>query len=129
MKVILRTLLFLNAILNLTIGLLLLASFIPGLFIRLNMPPATPAFYGQLLGVALLGFAWLQCRAAINSKLVALTASITGHVNWISGAILLAWVIVLYADQMLAGIGLPLFGTVLIVIGVLLVKLAHVSRI
>lgn len=126
MKAVLRTVLFLDAVLNLALGVLFLASPWQQLYVSLQIPPADPALYGQLLGVLLVGVAWLQWHATINGQLTIAVARVSGHVNWISGALILAWVLALGLHPKGAGmVFLPALAVVLIVFALFLIKLSH----
>ncbi|WP_446526995.1 hypothetical protein, partial [Photobacterium swingsii] len=69
MKALLRLVLFLDAAVALCVGLVLLASPMTSVFGALQLPQPEPAMYGQLLGVTLIGLAWLLWQATINGQL------------------------------------------------------------
>jgi hypothetical protein len=50
-----------------------------------------PAMVGQMLGLALLGLAWLSLRGAVDGAMTIGVAKIVGHVTWLAGALVLAW--------------------------------------
>jgi hypothetical protein len=53
-----------NACLSVVLGVLMLAATWDGLYDALDIPQPHPWVYAQLLGAALLGFAWIAWRAA-----------------------------------------------------------------
>lgn len=129
MKAMLRTVLFLDAVLNLALGVLFLLSPWQQLYASLQVPRADPALFGQMLGVVLAGLAWLQWHATLNGQLTVTVAKVSGHVNWICGAFILAWVLALGLPVKGAGIVfLPALAAVLIVFALLEVKLSHSVR-
>ena len=93
MKAMLRTVLFLDAALNLALGVLLIASFWSSLYAAIEVPAPSPVLYAQALGVAFIGVAWLQWHATVNGQLTATVAKVTGHINWVTGAFVLGWLI------------------------------------
>ncbi|ODP30858.1 hypothetical protein A9762_09110 [Pandoraea sp. ISTKB] len=129
MKAMLRTVLFLDAALNLALGVLLIASFWSSLYAAIDVPAPSPVLYAQVLGVAFIGLAWLQWHATVNGQLTATVAKVTGHINWVSGAFVLGWLI---SGQLVVSSGgklmLAALGAVLLVVGGILVKLASSVR-
>lgn len=89
MKVLLRAVLFFDALLDLMLGILLLFSPFTTLYSALQLPQPQPALFGQLLGVALLGLAWLLLQATWNGQLTVAVARTVGPVN-LAGALLVA---------------------------------------
>lgn len=129
MKAMLRTVLFLDAALNLALGVLLIASFWSSLYAAIEVPAPSPVLYAQALGVAFIGVAWLQWHATLNGQLTATVAKVTGHVNWVIGAFVLGWLI--SGQLAVTGGGkllMPALGAVLLVVGAILVKLASSVR-
>ncbi|APD13452.1 hypothetical protein [Pandoraea pulmonicola] len=129
MKAMLRTVLFLDAALNLALGVLLIASFWSSLYAAIEVPAPSPVLYAQALGVAFIGVAWLQWHATVNGQLTATVAKVTGHINWVTGAFVLGWLI--SGQLTVTGGGkllMPALGAVLLVIGAILVKLASSVR-
>ncbi|WP_353193767.1 hypothetical protein [Pandoraea pnomenusa] len=129
MKAMLRTVLFLDAALNLALGVLLIASFWSSLYAAIEVPAPSPVLYAQALGVAFIGVAWLQWHAAVNGQLTVTVAKVTGHINWIIGAFVLGWLI--SGQLSVTGGGrllMPALGAVLLVVGGILVKLASSVR-
>ncbi|TWG79745.1 hypothetical protein L602_000600001450 [Cupriavidus gilardii J11] len=94
MKVLLRTVLFFDALFDLGLALVLLVSPFATLYAALQLPPAEPALYGQLLGLALLGFAWLLGQAAFRGDLTLPVARMAGPVNLASALLIAAWLVV-----------------------------------
>ncbi|MBN9095725.1 hypothetical protein [Pandoraea pnomenusa] len=129
MKAMLRTVLFLDAALNLALGVLLIASFWSSLYAAIEVPAPSPVLYAQALGVAFIGVAWLQWHATVNGQLTATVAKVTGHINWVIGAFVLGWLI--SGQLSVTGGGkllMPALGAVLLVVGGILVKLASSVR-
>ncbi|WP_287496780.1 hypothetical protein [Pandoraea sp. CB10b_02] len=129
MKAMLRTVLFLDAALNLALGVLLIASFWSSLYAAIEVPAPSPVLYAQALGVAFIGVAWLQWHATVNGQLTATVAKVTGHINWVTGAFVLGWLI--SGQLAVTGGGkllMPALGAVLLVTGAILVKLASSVR-
>ncbi|WP_205962805.1 hypothetical protein [Pararobbsia silviterrae] len=132
MKPILRALLVVDGVLTLVLGLALVASPWANTIVALQAVAPKPPALGQLFGIALLGFAWLQWHAAYDGQLTVAVARVTGHVNWISGVVLLAWLIALHDPSVEASRAIvfsgPVIALVLLVIGVGLVRLADAIR-
>lgn len=103
MKILLRAVLFLDALLQLLLGILLLASPFATLYAALQLPQPQPALYGQLLGVAMVGFAWLLVQATINGQLTVAIARTVGQVNLIGAILIVSWV--LFLDMPVQGAG------------------------
>ncbi|AOY90860.1 hypothetical protein BKK79_02810 [Cupriavidus sp. USMAA2-4] len=103
MKVLLRGVLFLDAVLNLLLGLLLLLSPSATLYSALQLPQPQPAFYGQLLGVALVGLAWLLWQATLNGQLTVAVARTVGQVNLAGALIVAVWTLFLDVPLQPAG--------------------------
>ncbi|QET01901.1 MULTISPECIES: hypothetical protein [Cupriavidus] len=103
MKILLRAVLFLDALLQLLLGILLLASPFATLYAALQLPQPQPALYGQLLGVAMIGFAWLLVQATINGQLTVAIARTVGQVNLIGAILIVSWVLFLEVPVQGAG--------------------------
>ncbi|CAG9180514.1 hypothetical protein [Cupriavidus pampae] len=103
MKILLRAVLFLDALLQLLLGILLLLSPVATLYAALQLPLPQPALYGQLLGVALVGFAWLLVQATINGQLTVAIARTVGQVNLVSAILIVSWVLFLEVPVQGAG--------------------------
>jgi hypothetical protein len=132
MKPLLRAVLIVNALIFLAFGVLFLLTPWTGLYAALQLDPilVQPAFAGQLLGVALLGLAWLSLHAAIDGALTARAARVSGHVEWLSGVIVLVWLLGLRTPEV-AGFGqvsATLVGIVLMVLGLGSVRLSSAVR-
>ncbi len=93
MKVLLRAVLFFDALLDLMLGILLLLSPSATLYAALQLPQPQPALFGQLLGVALIGLAWLLWQATVNGQLTVAVARTVGQVNLASAILIVAWMI------------------------------------
>lgn len=103
MKVLLRAVLFLDAVLDLLLGILLLMSPVTTLYAALQLPQPQPALYGQMLGVGMLGLAWLLTQATINGQLTVAVARTVGQVNLVSAILIVVWT--LFLDLPVQGAG------------------------
>jgi len=103
MKVLLRAVLFFDALLDLLLGILLLMSPFTTLYAALQLPQPQPALFGQLLGVATIGLSWLLFQATINGQLTVAVARTTGYVNLVSALLVAAWT--LFLDMPVQGAG------------------------
>jgi len=103
MKVLLRAVLFFDALLELLLGILLLMSPFTTLYAALQLPQPQPALFGQLLGVATIGLSWLLFQATINGQLTVAVARTTGYVNLVSAVLVAAWT--LFLDMPVQGAG------------------------
>ncbi|WP_420998003.1 hypothetical protein ACKI2N_010395 [Cupriavidus sp. 30B13] len=114
MKVLLRAVLFLDALLQLLLGIVLLLSPFTTLYSALQLPQPQPPLYGQLLGVALIGLALLLWQATINGQLTVAVARTVGQVNLVSAVLIVAWMLMLDLPVQGAGkIWLPVLAAVL----------------
>ncbi len=132
MKAILRALLVVDGIITLLLGLALIVSPWADSIVALQAIAPHPPALGQLFGITLLGLAWLQLHAAYDGQLTLAIARVSGHVNWVSGIVLLVWLIVLHGtsvdtSQAVVFTG-PAIGIVLLVLGLGLVRLAASIR-
>lgn len=93
MKVLLRAVLFLDALLNLLLGIVLLLSPFTTFYSALQLPQPQPAMYGQLLGVTLVGLALLLWQATVNGQLTVAVARTVGQVNLASAVLVVAWML------------------------------------
>ena len=93
MKPLLRAVLMVDAGLYLSSGAVLLLTPLAGLQRALQITTIEPAMVGQMLGLALLGLAWLSLRGAIDGAMTIGVAKIVGHVTWLAGALVIAWTI------------------------------------
>jgi hypothetical protein len=132
MKPILRALLVIDGIITLLLGLALVVSPWADSIVALQAIAPHPPALGQLFGISLLGIAWLQLHAAVDGQLTLTVARVSGHVNWLSGIVLLIWLIVLHGTSVntnqavvLSG---PAIAIVLLVLGLGLVRLAASIR-
>lgn len=119
MKPLLRTLLAVNAVVVLLAGLLFVVTPWLAVFEPLAGLASSPALVGQLLGVVLLGFAWLQAYASTHGAVTAPVARISGHTMWVAALVLLVWVVAirtpaLGGPQQLVG---PIIGVILLILG------------
>ena len=133
MKPILRALLVVDGIITLVLGLALAASPWANTIVALQAVAPQPPALGQLFGITLLGFAWLQLHAAYDGQLTITVARVSGHVSWISGIVLLIWLIALHSATVDTNRAFvfsgPAIAIVLLVVGLGLVRLASaVSR-
>ncbi len=95
MKVLLRAVLFFDALLDLLLGVLLLMSPFTTLYAALQLPQPQPALFGQLLGVALIGLAWLLWHATFNGQMTVTVARTAGYVNLASALLIVSWMVFL----------------------------------
>jgi hypothetical protein len=89
-----------------------------------------PALVGQGLGVALIGLAWLALHASIDGALTSTVAKVVGHVNWLTGVLMLVWLLGLHTPA-LTGFGqivAVLVGVVQLVVGLGGVRLSGAVR-
>ncbi len=103
MKVLLRAVLFFDALLDLLLGILLLMSPFTTLYAALQLPQPQPALFGQLLGVATIGLAWLLFMAAINGQLTVTVARTAGFINLVSAILIAVWTLFLDMPVQSAG--------------------------
>ncbi|MGH8783118.1 hypothetical protein [Paraburkholderia sp.] len=130
MKPLLRVVLIIDALLLLGFGLLFLLTPWASLYNALQLVQVQPALVGQAFGVALIGLAWLAFHASIDGALTATAAKVVGHVNWLTGVLMLVWLLGLHTPS-LTGFGQlvsVLAGVVLLVIGLGGVRLAGAVR-
>ncbi|MDT6961629.1 hypothetical protein QTN24_08965 [Cupriavidus sp. SZY C1] len=95
MKVLLRAVLFFDALLDLLLGLLLVMSPFTTLYAALQLPVPEPALFGQLLGVVTLGMSWLLFSATFNGQMTVPVARVAGFVNLASALLVAAWTLFL----------------------------------
>jgi hypothetical protein len=130
MKPLLRAVLIIDALLLLAFGLLFLLTPWKSLYDALQLVQTDPALVGQGAGIALIGLAWLALHASIDGAMTATTAKVVGHVNWLTGLLMLVWLVGLHTPQ-LTGFGqlvAVLTGVVLLVIGLGGVKLSSAVK-
>ena len=130
MKPLLRAVLIIDALLLLAFGLLFLLTPWTSLYNALQLVQTQPALAGQGFGVALIGLAWLALHASIDGALTSTVAKVVGHVNWLTGVLMLVWLVGLHTPA-LTGFGqivAVLTGVVLLVIGLGGVRLSGAVR-
>jgi hypothetical protein len=130
MKPLLRAILIIDALLLLAFGLLFLLTPWTSLYDALHLVQTEPALVGQGLGITLIGLAWLAFHASIDGALTATVAKVVGHVNWLTGLLMLVWLIGLHRPE-LNGLGqlvAVLAGVVLVVVGLGGVRLSGAVR-
>jgi hypothetical protein len=130
MKPLLRVLLIVDALTLLGFGVLFILTPWTLLYNALQLVQTQPAVVGQAFGVVLLGFAWLALRAAFDGAMTVPVGRTAGHVNWISGVLMLVWLIGVRSPQ-LTGLGQLVAGAVgvwLIVLGLGGARLASTVR-
>jgi hypothetical protein len=96
-----------RALLDVAIGILLLAATWDGLYDALDLPLPRPELYAQIAGAALLGFAyllWIAPRSEAVTQAVTLAAAIG---NALSAVILLVWLVRGDVDGLLLWLFLP----------------------
>jgi hypothetical protein len=130
MKPLLRAVLVIDALLLLAFGLLFLLTPWTSLYNALQLVQTDPALVGQAFGLALLGLAWLALHAAIDGAMTRRVARIVGHVNWLTGVLMLVWLIGLHKPSLTAFGQLvsAVVALVLVVIGLGGVRLARLVR-
>jgi len=130
MKPLLRAVLIVDALLLLAFGLVLLLTPWKSLYDALQLVQTDPALVGQGAGIALLGLAWLALHAAVDGAMTATTAKVVGHVNWLTGLLMLVWLIGLHTPPLSAFGQLVAVVTAvaLVVIGLGGVRLASAVR-
>ncbi|WP_233830581.1 hypothetical protein [Paraburkholderia sp. ZP32-5] len=130
MKPLLRVVLILDALVLLAFGLLFLLTPWTSLYNDLQLVQTQPALVGQAFGVALIGLAWLAVHASFDGALTSKVAKVVGHVHWLSGVLMLVWLLGLHTPS-LTGFGQivsVLAGVVLVVIGLGGVRLSGAVR-
>ncbi|RKE35447.1 hypothetical protein B0G76_1520 [Paraburkholderia sp. BL23I1N1] len=130
MKPLLRAVLILDALLLLAFGLLFLLTPWTSLYNALLLVQTQPALVGQGFGVALIGLAWLALHASIDGALTSTVAKVVGHVNWLTGVLMLVWLLGLHTPA-LTGFGqitAVITGVVLLVVGLGGVRLSGAVR-
>ncbi|SAL72535.1 hypothetical protein AWB74_04357 [Caballeronia arvi] len=132
MKPLLRVVLVVNALIFVAFGVLFLLTPWPGLYgaLQLDSIRVQPAFAGQLLGIALVGLAWLAFHAAVDGALTARAARVSGHVEWLSGVVVLVWLLGLKTPQVdgFGQVSAAVVGIVLLVLGLGSVRLSSAVR-
>lgn len=132
MKPLLRVVLVINALIFVAFGLLFLLTPWPGLYgaLQLDSIRVQPAFAGQLLGIALVGLAWLAFHASIDGALTIRAARVSGHVQWISGVVVLVWLLGLKMPPVdgFGQMSAAVVGIVLLVLGLGSVRLSSAVR-
>ncbi|MFM0758003.1 hypothetical protein [Paraburkholderia strydomiana] len=130
MKPLLRAVLIVDALLLLAFGLLFLLTPWTSLYNALLLVQTQPALVGQAFGIALIGLAWLALHASIDGALTSSVARAVGHVNWLTGVLMLVWLLGLHSPA-LTGFGqivAVLTGVVLLVLGLGGVRLSGAVR-
>lgn len=129
MKVLLRAVLFFDALVDLLLGILLLMSPFTTLYAALQLPQPQPALFGQLLGVALVGLSVLLWQAAFNGQLTVPVARTAGYVNLASALLIIGWMVFLELPLEGAGkIWLPTMAVVLLFFAVVQILAAKRVR-
>lgn len=114
MKALLRVVLLLDAVLQVLVGLVLLLAPMQSIYNALQLPQPSPALYGQMLGVLLIGVAWLLVRAAFNGNLTAPVAGVVGNVNLACAVLIIVWLVFFELPVTGAGrIWLPILAAVM----------------
>jgi hypothetical protein len=130
MKALLRVVLIVDALMLLGFGALFLLTPWTTLYDALQLVQPQPVLVGMVFGVALLGLSWLAVRAAVDGAMTVPVGRVAGHINWISGVLMLVWLIGLHNPR-LTGFGQLTAGGIgawLIVIGFGGVRLAGAIR-
>jgi len=130
MKPLLRAVLVINALIFLAFGVLFVLTPWVTLYSALQLVAVQPVFAGQLFGIALIGLSWLAFHAAIDGALTATAAKVSGHVEWLSGVVLLVWLLGLRTPEV-SGFGqvvAALVGVILLILGLGSVRLSGAVR-
>ncbi|RQH07941.1 hypothetical protein [Paraburkholderia dinghuensis] len=130
MKALLRVVLIVDALMLLGFGVLFLLTPWASLYDALQLVQPQPALVGLVLGVVLMGLSWLAVRAAFDGAMTVPVGRVAGHINWISGVLMLVWLIGFHNPQ-LTGFGQLTAGGIgawLILIGFGGVRLAGAVR-
>jgi hypothetical protein len=130
MKPLLRAVLIIDALLLLAFGVLFLLTPWTSLYNALQLVQTQPTLVGQGLGIALIGLAWLAFHASIDGALTSTVAKVVGHVNWLTGLLMVVWLIGMHRPE-LTGFGqlvAVLTGVVLVVLGLGGVRLSRTVR-
>jgi hypothetical protein len=130
MKVLLRAVLFFDALVDLLLGILLLMSPFTTLYAALQLPQPQPALFGQLLGVALVGLSALLWQATFNGQLTVPVARTAGYVNLASAVLVIGWMV--FLDLPLEGAGkiwVPTMAVVLLFFAVVQIPAAKRVRV
>jgi hypothetical protein len=130
MKPLLRAVLVINALIFLAFGVLFLLTPWTALWASMHLVTVQPPFIGQLFGIALIGIAWLAVHAAIDGALTATAAKVSGHVEWLSGLVMMVWLLGLHTPE-LTGFGqvvAALVGVAMLVLGLGSVRLSGAVR-
>lgn len=130
MKPLLRAVLVINALIFLAFGVLFLLTPWTALWASMHLVTVQPPFVGQLFGIALIGIAWLAVHAAIDGALTATAAKVSGHVEWLSGLVMMVWLLGLRTPA-LTGFGqviAALTGVAMLVLGLGSVRLSGAVR-
>jgi hypothetical protein len=132
MKPLLRVVLIVNALIFLAFGVLFVLTPWSGLYDALQLASmrVEPVFAGQVFGITLLGLAWLAFHAAIDGALTARAARVAGHVQWLSGIVVMVWLLGLHTPQVdgFGQISAAVVGIVLLVVGLGSVRLSSAVR-
>jgi hypothetical protein len=130
MKPLLRAVLILDALLLLAFGLLFLLTPWTSLYNALLLVQTQPALVGQGFGVALIGLAWLALHASFDGALTSAVAKVVGHVNWLTGLLMLVWLLGLHTPALttFGQIVAVLAGVALVVVGLGGVRLSGAVR-
>nr|WP_227746777.1 hypothetical protein [Paraburkholderia franconis] len=130
MKPLLRAVLIIDALILLAFGLLFLLTPWKSLYDALQLAQTDPVLVGQGFGIALVGLAWLALHASIDGAMTATAAKVVGHVNWLTGVLMLVWLVGLHTPSLpaLGQLVAVVTGAVLLVIGLGGVRLASTVR-
>jgi hypothetical protein len=130
MKALLRGVLVINALIFLGFGGLFLLSPWVGSWSAMHLVDVQPVFVGPLFGIALVGLSWLAFHAAIDGALTATAAKVTGHVEWLSGVVVLVWLVRSHTPAMTSfgQVVAALIGVAMLVLGLGSVRLAGAVR-
>jgi hypothetical protein len=123
-----RTVLLANAVLDVVLGLLLLAGTWDGLWDALDLPQGTPALFVQVGGAALVGLAYLVWRAANEPLLRAPVSLAAAGADGIAALVVLAWLVSGDLPDKVDALGTILLIALAVVLGVFAVLKAGIAR-
>lgn len=130
MKTLLRALLFINALIALIAGLVLVATPWLSSYPALAGFASQPGLSGQLLGVMLLSMCATLIAAAVSGALTVAIARVSGHTIWIFNVVLLIWMIAFDTPPLLGKATwiAPLASVIVLILGLAQVRAAGAVR-
>jgi hypothetical protein len=123
-----RTVLRANAVLDVVVGVLLLAGTWDGLWDALDLPQGQPSLFVQVGGAALVGLAYLLWQAADEPPLRAPISLAAAGVDGIAALVVLVWLVSGSLPNNVDALGTILLIALAVVLGVLAVLKAGIAR-